>query len=101
MKIRPQPGGHHWGLPTHNKLKLKQSSDESQKMRLIFFDFDPSAFPKLYNIAHSEPAVDKWTNSASDFAARLPRRVTYGRRRGKNFLMFVQHWSGAVTCPAR
>jgi hypothetical protein len=33
-------------------------------------NFEPSAFLKLYNIAHFEPAVDKWTNSASDFAAR-------------------------------
>ncbi len=23
-----------------------------------------------------------------------------GRRPGKNFLTFLQHWSGAVTCPA-
>ena len=27
-------------------------------------------------------------------------RVTCGRRPGKNFLTFLQHWSGAVTCPA-
>jgi len=27
-------------------------------------------------------------------------RVTCGRRHGKNFLTFLQHWSGAVTCPA-
>jgi hypothetical protein len=27
-------------------------------------------------------------------------RVTCGRRLGKNFLTFLQHWSGAVTCPA-
>ena len=26
--------------------------------------------------------------------------VTCGRRPGKNFLTFLQHWSGAVTCPA-
>ena len=26
--------------------------------------------------------------------------VTCGRRLGKNFLTFLQHWSGAVTCPA-
>ena len=30
---------------------------------------EPRAFLKLYNIAHSESAVDKWTNSASAFAA--------------------------------
>jgi glutathione S-transferase len=28
------------------------------------------------------------------------RWITCGRRPGKNFLTFVQHWSGAVTCPA-
>jgi putative transposase len=27
-------------------------------------------------------------------------RVTCGRRLGKNFLTLLQHWSGAVTCPA-
>jgi hypothetical protein len=32
--------------------------------------------------------------------ARIQVRVTCGRRRGKNFLTFLQHWSGAVTCPA-
>ena len=26
--------------------------------------------------------------------------VTCGRRPGKDFLTFLQHWSGAVTCPA-
>ena len=26
--------------------------------------------------------------------------VTCGRRPGKCFLTFLQHWSGAVTCPA-
>jgi hypothetical protein len=26
--------------------------------------------------------------------------VTCGRRRGKDFLTLLQHWSGAVTCPA-
>ena len=26
--------------------------------------------------------------------------VTCGRRHGKNFLTLLQHWSGAVTCPA-
>jgi len=26
--------------------------------------------------------------------------VTCGRRLGKNFLTVLQHWSGAVTCPA-
>jgi len=35
---------------------------------------------------------------------RLPEQakvwVTCGRRPGKNFLTFLQHWSGAVTCPA-
>ena len=30
---------------------------------------EPRAFQKLCNIAHSESAVDKWTNSASGFAA--------------------------------
>ena len=27
-------------------------------------------------------------------------RFIIGRRRGKDFLTFLQHWSGAVTCPA-
>jgi len=31
---------------------------------------------------------------------RCPLWVTCGRRLGKNFLTFLQHWSGAVTCPA-
>ena len=32
---------------------------------------------------------------------RFPSQwVTCGRRPGKNFLTFLQHWSGAVTCPA-
>jgi transposase len=26
--------------------------------------------------------------------------LTCGRRHGKHFLTFLQHWSGAVTCPA-
>ena len=26
--------------------------------------------------------------------------VTCGRRPGKDFLTLLQHWSGAVTCPA-
>src|SRR5262245_14377087 len=29
-----------------------------------------------------------------------PLWVTCGRRLGKNFLTLLQHWSGAVTCPA-
>jgi hypothetical protein len=29
-----------------------------------------------------------------------PLWVTCGRRRGKDFLTVLQHWSGAVTCPA-
>ena len=34
-------------------------------------------------------------------AGRLPHLwVTCGRRHGKNFLTFLQYWSGAVTCPA-
>jgi hypothetical protein len=32
--------------------------------------------------------------------AQLPKRVTCGRRHGKNFLTLLQDWSGAVTCPA-
>jgi hypothetical protein len=31
---------------------------------------------------------------------RCPLWVTCGRRLGKNFLTKLQHWSGAVTCPA-
>src|SRR5262245_25074342 len=33
-------------------------------------------------------------------APKCPRWVTCGRRLGKNFLTLLQHWSGAVTCPA-
>jgi len=29
-----------------------------------------------------------------------PKRVPCGRRPGKNFFDVLQHWSGAVTCPA-
>jgi hypothetical protein len=37
---------------------------------------------------------------AREIHARRPVRVTCGRRVGKNFLTFLQHRSGAVTCPA-
>jgi 3-(3-hydroxy-phenyl)propionate hydroxylase len=36
---------------------------------------------------------------AENIAWKLAR-VTCGRRPGKNFLTLLQHWSGAVTCPA-
>jgi hypothetical protein len=32
--------------------------------------------------------------------ARLLLWVTCGQRRGKDLLTLLQHWSGAVTCPA-
>src|SRR5262249_26521210 len=32
--------------------------------------------------------------------SQCPLWVTCGRRLGKNFLTLLQHWSGAVTCPA-
>ena len=43
----------------------------------------------------------EWTyrNAAID-GAKLTLWVTCGRRPGKNFLTLLQHWSGAVTCPA-
>ena len=37
---------------------------------------------------------------AHDYLKRVPLRVTCGRRPGKDILTLVQHWSGAVTCPA-
>ena len=33
-------------------------------------------------------------------AMRCPLWVMCGRRLGKNFLTLLQHWSGAVMCPA-
>jgi hypothetical protein len=38
--------------------------------------------------------------AASGSAQGDAQWVTCGRRPGKNFLTFVQQWSGAVTCPA-
>ena len=40
----------------------------------------------------------KW--SRGQVEADSPIWVTCGRRLGKSFLRFLQHWSGAVTCPA-
>jgi hypothetical protein len=38
--------------------------------------------------------------SAAVVGDELTTWVTCGRRLGKNFLTLLQHWSGAVTCPA-
>jgi hypothetical protein len=35
-----------------------------------------------------------------NLSARSPLWVMCGRRLGKNFLTLLQHWSGAVMCPA-
>jgi len=39
-------------------------------------------------------------DAATTGGLRKRERVTCGRRPGKNFLTLLQHWSGAVTCPA-
>ena len=61
--------------------------------------------------ALATPATKRFINSPANRAGIISReshqpacfhtaRVTCGRRLGKNFLTSLQHWSGAVTCPA-
>ena len=51
--------------------------------------------------AKQETALDKLcaVGAATKWRA-MPLWVTCGRRLGKNFLTQLQHWSGAVMCPA-
>jgi hypothetical protein len=54
------------------------------------------------HIINGRVADQSGVTEAAKYGPTLPLRlrVTCGRRPGKNFLTFVQHWSGAVTCPA-
>ncbi len=54
------------------------------------------------NLVNLRPgqALFRQGEPATSFSIIVDGWVTCGRRPGKNFLTFLQHWSGAVTCPA-
>jgi hypothetical protein len=47
-----------------------------------------------------DEVIERAFRTAAFDGRKVSLWVTCGRRPGKNFLTFLQHWSGAVTCPA-
>ena len=69
---------------------------KAQRKNLVAIDVQKHAYP----LASQHETVGRAVSQSSAFSPQVAARWTCGRRPGKNFLTFVQHWSGAVTCPA-
>jgi|HubBroStandDraft_6_1064221.scaffolds.fasta_scaffold1203200_1 hypothetical protein len=92
---------HRWVVQTHSRARRRRrqaAPDRTLTVPLCGLPRDAAA--ASYRTAATSSQRSSTLRQGVGHLTELPLWVTCGRRPGKNFLTFLQHWSGAVTCPA-